>query len=285
MRARNGKFSYWLLCILLMLGLASSLQAATIITTPSTVTFDFNQLSTNASNGTVQNYIQTQLPGTIVTGAGGGQNYDGEGYVVGPVVNGRVQPYTLGTTDAGLWHGLSGDNFIVNQGSDRITMTFGQLIYSAAFDFEIFPNGSVPDGRNRPASSYPDFTLNAYNGDQLVTSWRVFGDLPGTNGLPANSPNSLRAGHAEYAPQLLSSNAFAFANGVTRLEFVDWPERIGIDNLTLGIQGAQPQSDPPQVLHTPEPTSFVLMAGALGSLLMFSWWRRRQRLDVGPAGL
>lgn len=279
MQARIGNNAWRaLVAMLFVAGTSTLAHAATIIVTPSTVTYNFNQgLSTSASNSAVQAYIQTQLPGTIVTGAGGGQNYDGEGYVVGPVVDCDVLPYTLGTTDAGVWHGLSGDNFIVNSGSDRITMSFTQPIYSAAFDFEIFPNGSVPDGRNRSQSTYPDFTLNAYNGTQLVYSWRVFGELPGTNGTFPNSPNSLNAGHAEYAPQLLSSGSFAFAGGVTRLEFVDWPERIGIDNLSLGTQNFTTLDDPPSVLSTPEPSSIVLMAGALGSLMSISAWRRRKQ--------
>ena len=111
-------------------------------------------------------------------------------------------------------------HILVNSGSDRITIVFPSPIFSLEFDYEIFPNGDVPDGSKVDPSKFPDFTLIA---DGKVI-FQEFGVIPGTNGTFAHSPFS-GPNRNELAPQLLAtSGLITFANGVTRLEFVDWPE-------------------------------------------------------------
>ena len=60
----------------------------------------------------------------------------------------------------------------------------------------------------------------------------------------------------ELAPQLLAlSGSWYFANGITKLEFVDWPRMIGIDNLALTT--------------VPEPGTVALLAFGLFGLRAF----------------
>src|SRR5262245_35369365 len=99
---------------------------------------NFNGLQSNANNSQVQSYLQSQLTSAgyggavTVTGAVGGNGYNGEGHVVGPISGGSVHSMTLGSLDGG--------NFIMNDkdhGFDQMTMSFSQPIYGAKFDFEI----------------------------------------------------------------------------------------------------------------------------------------------------
>ena len=71
------------------------------------------------------------------------------------------------------------------------------------------------------------------------------GVVPGDPSLPnTRSANS----NPELAPQFLGRVEDLSLPGVVRLEFVDWPERIGIDNLTIN--------------RTPEPGSLLLLVAA-----------------------
>jgi hypothetical protein len=75
-------------------------------------------------------------------------------------------------------------------------------------------------------------------------------------------------------PQFVGSYATTFGGaGVTRLEFVDWPVRIGIDNLTL----VTVQS--PQGIGTPEPATLAVVVGLAGAVGLGRV--RRRKVPVG----
>jgi hypothetical protein len=76
--------------------------------------------------------------------------------------------------------------------------------------------------------------------------------MPGNPGaLDLHSPAS--GSGTETAPQFLGqSGTLTFKSGVTKLEFVDWPATIGIDNLKI-------------TTTTPEPATMTLLGvGMLG---------------------
>ncbi len=244
------------------------------------IPFDFNPLADGASNHNVELYMNNVLslfrPGSSVdvTGAKGEKNYNGDGHVVGPVTgsiftnNKTVVSETLGTSDGSVHHGGPFDAFLVNNtNTDRIRMDFSFPIYSAAFDYEIFPDGTCTDvngGCNPSTGNYPDFKFAADGTTLFVTQ----GGDPANGGTPfPHSPNSKWFG-TEQAPQFLGTSAlWNFPNGVTRLEFIDWPRQIGIDNLQ--INDTRP---PPPV---PEPSSLFLMGSGLIGLAGVSF-RKRQ---------
>ena len=302
-RSRSGAHCAATLVALVGLSLAvSHASGATIVTSAPTghVLIDFNTLGINANNGEIQTYLQGIVDGTTISGAGASGGYDGEGYVVGDRINGVVKSFTLGTTDGGVYHG-GFDNFIVNpSGSDRFTLDFAHTIYGVSFDFEIFPNGSVPDGSNPNHKPFPDFTFKALlvNGavETLVNTFHVVSVMPGSAYSPdgtlqpdphlvtfSSSPNH----SLELAPQFLGSASFVFPGGVNRLVFIDWPERIGIDNLDLDFGPAQPQSDPsdptPTPTHTPEPSTLVLMGTLFGALGLGFIYRQQRNSQAAIA--
>lgn len=222
--------------------------------------FDFNaaSLTENASNATVQAYAQGIVPGITVTGAMALRNYTGDGHVVGPVDgNNRVHAVTLSsdpTTDA----------FIANRSpTDRITITFPFPIYSASFDFEIFPDGT---------GNWPDFTFKAND----TTLYHVLGVLPGHDGTYPHSPHS-GPNAIETVPQLLGSLSFTFPNGVTKLEFIDWPDRIAIDDLRVNSSPpVVPTLNPPSA-PAPEPISLALWTGGLAGAALLGVRRRGKK--------
>lgn len=234
---------------------------------------DFNGVA-NSSNSSVQTYLNNLLGNGFVTvyGATATQTYNGDGFVnkvpSGPYAG---QYMTLGYTDgatsptdyAAPYSHLHStqvlDKFITNagggpqtphtawgsNGDDKIVFVFRDPIYSISFDWEIFPNGNC--NQCAPGSSnYPDFSLRAgVQGSATYTNYAA-------SLFPVSAPNGY--------PQGLGHFSTTFATGVTRLEFVDWPVMIGIDNL-----------DPNRV---PEPGALSLIGLALASLALI---RRRVR--------
>jgi hypothetical protein len=244
-------------------------------------TFNFNSMpGTTASD--IQSYM-TGLLGTgksvTVTGAIADQNYNGDGHVVGPCMkNGNVVncttpgstpvSVTLGTSDGTTQHLGSYDTFLMNNSpATTIGMTFAGLkIYSVSFDYEIFPDGTCQTSSCGTAN-WPDFTFQA---DGTLV-FRTLAITPGTAGSLSHSPNSGRSS-TEGAPQFLGQSGLISLNGVTKLEFIDWPRTIGIDNLIINT--TPPELQTPQT--APEPASIVLF-GSL--LLVTSNSIRRKRLS------
>jgi len=248
-----------LLLVLTLAGTANTSTAAPLM-------LDFNLLSSGQGNTSIRNHINGQLLGGMtvtVSGARTERNYTGDSFAVGPVSGRAVTSWTLGNTDFGIPHPDPKDTFLVNSGSDRITMTFSAPIYAVSFDYEIFPHGGMPNGTGHSTSeaAWPDFSLLA-DGAEV---FRKFGVMPGAEGTFLHSPMSGPVA-AELAPQFLGlSGLWLFPGGVTKLEFVDWPRMIGIDNLLI--------HDTPIVTQDlPEPTSILLLSGGLAGLLV---WRRR----------
>ncbi|HEV3258154.1 MAG TPA: PEP-CTERM sorting domain-containing protein [Gemmataceae bacterium] len=221
-------------------------------------------LADGAGNQAVQTAMQALVSqvhpgGTItVTGAGYSTSYTGDGHVVGPMMNGHPTSATLAS---------GGNGFLFNDGSDRITMLFSFPIYGLSFNYEIFPDGTVPDGTHVPPSQYPDLTVTA-DGTVILDA---LGVMPGQNGTFLHSPAS-GAGNPELAPQLVGASGFlSLPNGATKIEFIDWPERIGINNLQIFGKQAVP---------TPEPSTLVMLVVGLAGLCLLvglrSTSRRRQ---------
>jgi hypothetical protein len=130
------------------------------------VLLDFNGLTPGSGNAAVQAYLQgvvnTAHPGGVitVTGAAAEAAYNGENHVVGPIVNGSPVSLTLGRSQGGVLTS-SLNTFLVNSGSTTITMKFSFPVYGVLFDYEIFPNGEIPDGTQVSPANYPDFTFKA----------------------------------------------------------------------------------------------------------------------------
>jgi hypothetical protein len=224
-----------------------------------TITFNFNTLANGAGDSSVQSYMNGVLAGTgggtvTVTGAQASNTYTGDGHVVGPITNNGVKSDTLATL---------GGTFIDNvSSSSEIDMTFNNLkIYSVSFDYEIFPDGTCPTG-NKCGSNWPDFTFKA-GGNQIFETLAV---MPGNPGAPYTHSPASGVSHTELAPQFLGqSGTFSFPNGVSTLNFVDWPATIAIDNLVIS-------KTPPTPI--PEPGTMLLFATGLAGL---SGLKRRLR--------
>jgi hypothetical protein len=273
------------------------------------ITFDFDSMgyrssATPGSNTAVCTYLNGvwsaagQAGSGSVSGAGELSNnqYTGDGHVVGPTtstvtclhydrlhhctaskITTTTTPATLGNTEGGDQGTASvdplstqdPDNYIVNAGSDRITITFPAPIYALSFDFEIFPDGTCPSSTHcgRNGANLPDFSLWVDNAMQ----WQVFGTYPGASNTYSHSPAS-GAGSTEQAPQYLShAGLIVFDQGATQVSFVDWPQRIGIDNLVVDTQCEYlscPRHD------APEPPTLPLTVGAFAAL---AWCVRSRR--------
>lgn len=228
--------------------------------------FNYNSLADGNNNAAVDGYMQGIITGAhpggtiAVTGSRAEANYTGDNHVVGPTVP-SVYSETLGTSDANIHHALPLDTFLVNHESTKIEMVFSFPVYYVSFDYEIFPDGTCPTS-SCSAANWPDFTFEAND----VVQFNKLGVVPGTSGTYPHSPFSGPVTN-ELAPQFLGmSGDYFFANGVTKLEFIDWPRMIGIDNLRLNddrciANDCPPPPPPPPVI--PEPTSLLLMGSGL----------------------
>src|SRR5262249_53438354 len=153
--------------------------------------------------------------------------YAGEGYGVGPGIGGTVPPYTLLQKGGGF--------FVINdnqRGNDWIPFTVPQPHHHVPFDYEIF---RVDRGQKPRCPFKAARTLVFYQ--QGTTP-----SLPGYIHSPNSGPNA-----NEVNAQFIGSFSGDFPNGVTTLEFIDWPPTIGVANFSF--------VDPPGV---PEPPSALI---------------------------
>lgn len=260
-------------------------------------TFDHttaNPLADGANSTAIQTYMRNVIfaewgivNGVTVWGAKAEMNnsYTGDGHVVGPTSGSTVTPLTLGNsnhassqgTTLGTAHDARNDGYIYNSNSVMFWMQFTFPISQISFDYAIFPNGSCgnpkdagspsnPGAGGGSCSVWPDFTLKAGElGSMQTYLWSVSQD-PAEAGYVGytHSPVS-GAVNKEKAPQLLAvSGLITFASPVTRLEFYDWPERIGVDNLVL--------------YRVPEPSAMALLGiGAACALVRRRAARRLPR--------
>lgn len=233
----------------------------------------------------------------------GVNSYTGDNHVAGPVKNGTPRPLTLGDTEnTTTWDAStptlnSTDGYIKNctpidgtgcsGASPDIFLNFANLKYngkaveiaSISFDFEIFPDGtcsadtySACGGSKNAAGHRPNTPdLELWSGDNATghyfTTW--WGVTPS-----GNNKYSVAMPSGETAPQLLGSSGLITIDPnlhLTSLDFMDWPETIGIDNLVITFR------------QVPEPASMGLVALAFGSLFLVMR-RNRRRTAVAGSG-
>ena len=232
--------------------------------------FNFNSLAAGATPTQINNYMNGVLGcgGCVtVTGAAADRTYNGEGFVVGPGTGSTS--LTLGnsngaTSNSSTLPGAT-DTFLANtndksvQLASQITITFNggySLSGIVSFDFEIFPDGTT--------SQPPDFTFNAWDGGTLLTTFSQLGVVPsagGVNGSSTHSPNHMGS-HVETNAQWIGTYTSGQLNHMTKIELIDWPATIGVDNLQI-------------TNNVPEPTSIVLLGSSL--LVSLTLLRRKMR--------
>ncbi len=271
--------------IFLCAGMLAVLGSAVSARADITFTFDSITYATGNQDTAIARYMDTLLGGTCatlfncvtVTGLNSSgnpsgyvatdQTYNGDGHVVS---NTSGKSLTLGdsngaTSNSSVAPG-STDTFLANtddnknQLSQGIEITFNTPVTLLGFDYEIFPDGTCPDLHSNDCgsgqSNLPDLVFKV-NG---VTNTTFTGDAPcatvgvcqgqansGKDGNSIHSPNS--GSGTELAPQLIGTWSGSIS-GVTKLDFLDWPATIGVDNIKI----ASP---------TPEPTGGVFMIGGL----------------------
>ena len=224
--------------------------------------FDFDTVQlTNGTgnNAAVQTYLNNTVGPGIVTvyGALAQRTYNGDGHAnTAPSGPNSGRSVTLGTTndatsptDYNHFH-PGYDTFITNAGGDnpkskygttgneKIVFVFKSPIYNVSFDWEIFPDGAC-NKCNSTSPNYPDLELWA------GTATTELYDFDASY-FTVSAPNGYPQGLGHFSADL--------PQGVTRLEFVDWPQMIGIDKL-----------DPVSV---PEPGTLPLLAIAVGGLAL-----------------
>jgi hypothetical protein len=253
--------------------LAAALLATAAAPASADVFFDFNPLSDGGSNSSVQSYMRSQLviqlgagKTVTVTGSAVEKDYNGDNHVVGPKSGSTVKSLTLGNSDGTVQHGGSPDAYLYNSDSVKITMTFNFDIYGVAFDYEIFPNSTCADPPTTSGCSvWPDFTLKAGTVGPFATYLHTVSVDPYTTPINGYQYSPFSGSTKEKAAQFLGQSGEIILPGVRTLEFYDWPERIGIDNLRL-------ITTPPPV---PEPATLLLLGAGLAGA-----YARRRRQDA-----
>jgi hypothetical protein len=262
------------------------------VASATSVTFNFNSVAENASATTIASYMTSVLTAAgctgcsvTVTGAIADTTYDGENHVTGPGSAGSggtaVKSLTLGTSDGASASNTNSpinssyDTFLATTKDDstnissQITMKFSGFTINgnASFDYEIFPNGSCQSASN--CSSTPDFKFDV-NGTSPVSTFGTngvqYGITPGT-GNDGNANNS-QLSTSEASLQYIGTWSGSLSNA-NELDFIDWPETIGVDNLTVSWN-TNTQSP------VPEPFSVVLLGTIVGGIAL----RKRIRKAV-----
>ncbi len=192
---------------------------------------------TNTSVAATNNWLGD---GHVVNGLAGSLGAGGNTYLI----NANGQESFTGTDTGFVFDfqnaaGTAQDNFIT----------------SVTFTFEIFPDGTCS---SLPCASVPDFEFYAgtsmsaiQNASNLI--YTKNGCTPGASGCAVTSTNSPTSnGGVEVAPQLGPTTVtFYFSTPVSVLDFEDWPQTIGVNNLQI---------------NTPEPGSLLLLAIGLTGL-------------------
>jgi hypothetical protein len=257
-------------------------------------------LSAGATAAQIQTYMNAVLTAAgcsgcsavVYTGGSSGavadQQYNADGYVVGP----GGKSLTLGTSQGATSNsntasenanfgttGVSYDTFIANTSdsggtnngssgvTSQITIQFKGItgLTVTSFNYEIFPdiNCTALDnvhcgGTGNP--DLPDLKFEAGTGttgsDAVVSSFGTSGvqdgltpSASGSDGTSTTGPNGTIT-----APQYIGTWSGSLT-GDTELDFVDWPATIGIDNLNISY-----------TTPVPEPASIALF-GTLVFLL------------------
>jgi hypothetical protein len=265
-----------------------------------TVDFNYNSVAysntaTNNSSGVgaaasaVQTYMDSALAaagctGCTVTVYGGvaDKHYDGDGHVVGPdgkpltlgsyngapsaISNTATPTATLGTSNN--WISGSTGEFLADTNDNATQVGVGSKneIYmkfnfpitgTISFDYEIFPCAAGFEG----CTSTPDLTFEAGNNtngsDPTIATFTSV--KPSASAADGSSTQSAD-GTNETAPQYIGYYSTT-VNGVTELDFLDWPATIGIDNLTFNVP-------------TPEPNSMILLG--MGIVALFVMRKKMQ---------
>src|SRR5262249_48744373 len=154
------------------------------------ITYTFDTLADGASNGTVQTYLRSSIPGTNVYGSVAEKGSTGDGHVLGP--GSPVTPITLGTSNGAQGNStdlphLNGagalyyDTFLKTSGSTddlEIKIVFPYQVKIVSFDWEIFPDATCPSMTNcGGGANLPDLTFKV-DGTQIFTYFGVAPTAP-----------------------------------------------------------------------------------------------------------
>ena len=227
-----------------------------------TVSFAYGSLADNATDATIQSFMNTALSGigsVAVTGAIASNSYNADGHVTGPSSHDGANSYTLANLDP-AGHGTFIENDTANSHNDILMSFTGITISSISFDLEIFPDDSCTglssNGRDCGGQRQPEPARFELAGQWLADRAMVGPDprqRPSSNGIPASAYTHSPASGSydtEQAPQLLgASGLLTLPADTTTVDFQDWPATIAVNNLVVNYT---PNDPPPAV---PEPGS------------------------------